>query len=102
MIKKHCCEYMTKTINNVCSQHSDPFECPDKIIYFESKFEEYGIIIRDGGRSYSQINFCPWCGKKLPECKRDLWFDTLCEMGFDDPYYQDIPEEFKSGEWFKG
>ena len=45
------------------------------------------------------INFCPFCGTKLPESKRDLWFDTLESMGFDDPITQDIPHSFKSNAW---
>jgi hypothetical protein len=37
----------------------------------------------------------------LPDSKRDLWFATLEEMGFDDPYEQDIPKEFETDEWLK-
>ncbi|YCA17088.1 hypothetical protein M1D72_05965 [Vibrio sp. AK197] len=47
------------------------------------------------------INYCPWCGVKLPESKRDLWFDTLEKLGFDDPTEQDIPEEFNTGKWYQ-
>ena len=25
-----------------------------------------GIIIHDGGQSFIKINYCPWCGRKLP------------------------------------
>lgn len=42
------------------------------------------------------------CGAKLPESKRDLWFDTLENLGFDDPIEQEIPEEFKTNKWYRG
>lgn len=98
---KYCCETMNKQINHKCDQHSDPFDCPDNLMFYSPKFDEFGIIIHDGGPSYSLIAFCPWCGIKLPSSKRDLWFDVLEELGFDDPYEQLIPEEFKSEAWYK-
>ena len=45
------------------------------------------------------INNCPWCGTKLPESKRDLWFDTLESIGYDDPWEQNIPQKYKSKLW---
>ena len=65
------------------------------------KFDEYGLIIHDGGSSYIDIKYCPWCGSKLPESKRDLWFETLENLGFEDPIEQNIPEEFQTGKWHK-
>jgi hypothetical protein len=100
MTKKHCCETMTDKANYVCKQHKDPFDCPDNLIFYSAKFDEYGIIIHDGGSSFIEISFCPWCGTKLPMSKRDLWFDTLEELGYDDPFDQDIPEEFRSDKWY--
>ena len=78
----------------------------DKMVYFSSKFNEYGLPIHDGenGRatSYILIQYCPWCGKKLPESRRDEWFDRLAKLGFDTPFDQldKIPLEFKSSEWY--
>jgi len=57
--------------------------------------------IRDGGSSVMQMRFCPWCGSELPESKRDLWFDTLAGLGFDDPWQQPIPDEFRSDQWWR-
>ncbi|WP_420800291.1 DUF6980 family protein [Neobacillus terrae] len=45
--------------------HENPFECPDKIIIFDERNDEYGLIIHDGGTSSISIEFCPWCGSKL-------------------------------------
>lgn len=100
-MNKHCCKTMSDNVNYTCEEHNDPFECPDNLVFYNSKFDEYGLIIHDGGSSFIEIYFCPWCGTKLPESKAELWFDTLEELGFDDPIQQDIPEEFKSDEWHR-
>lgn len=100
MSKKHCCDNMTDRVNYVCKQHEYPFECPDNLIFYSPKFDEYGIIVHDGGSSFIEISFCPWCGTKLPMSKRDLWFDTLEKLGYDEPFEQDIPEEFNSDKWY--
>lgn len=92
---------MKRNLTFSCKDHHDEFDCPDSLIRYIPKFDEYGIIIRDGGTSTIGIFFCPWCGIKLPESKRDLWFDTLEELGFDDPSEQAIPVQYESSEWYK-
>lgn len=87
-------------VNIVCEQHEDPFDCPDQLIDYNAKFDEYGLIIHDGGSSSMLISFCPWCGERLPVSKRDLWFDKLEKLGFDNPYDDNIPEEFQSEKWY--
>lgn len=77
------------------------FDCPDNLIFYSSIFDEYGIIIHHGGSSSIEIAYCPWCGTKLPISKRDLWFNTLVELGYDEPFDQDIPEEFNSDKWYR-
>jgi hypothetical protein len=69
--KVHCCDAMTRAVNQLCGEHDDPFDCADKLIYYSPRADEYGIIIHDGGSSFSVIAYCPWCGAKLPESKRD-------------------------------
>jgi hypothetical protein len=65
---------MTHFINWSCKQHSNPFDCPDCIMLYFNKFDEYGIPIHDGGTSCIIIKYCPWCGKKLPKSKRKSSF----------------------------
>lgn len=84
-----------------CDDHPDPFDCPDNLIFYSEKFDEYGIIIHDGGASFNGISFCPWCGTKLPNSKRDQWFDELEALGFDNPTEQSIPERYLTNEWYK-
>ena len=68
------------------------------IIYIE-KFDEYGLKILDGGTSSVLIEFCPWCGKKLPESKRDQWFDEIEKLGID-PWSEEIPEKYLGNKWY--
>lgn len=101
MKKQHCCELMTNQINHKCELHEDPFNCPNHLVYYSMKHDEYSLIIHDGGGSSITIKFCPWCGLKLPDSKSDLWFDTLEKLGFDGPYNQNIPAEFRSDKWYE-
>ncbi len=84
-----------------CMEHNNVNECPDVLIKYNSKFDEYGLKINDGGSSVLLINFCPFCGLKLPESKRDEWFSVLENMGFNEPTEEKIPDEFNSSEWYK-
>jgi hypothetical protein len=92
---------MSEAVDYRCGQHPAPFDCPDCLVYYESRFEEYGIIVHDGGSSYVLIDCCPFCGARLPESKRDLWLEKLEAMGFTDPWTADIPEQFRTDRWFR-
>jgi uncharacterized protein DUF6980 len=92
---------MTRNLTNECSDHPDPAECPDALISYSEVFDEYGIWVHDGGSSSVHIAYCPWCGTKLPESRRDEWFDTIERLGFDDPSSPEIPPEFRSDAWYR-
>jgi hypothetical protein len=96
---KYCCDMMTEQIEGHPARGRQRYHDPDVLIQYEPKFDEYGIIVHDGGESCVGIQFCPWCGTRLPESKRDLWFDTLERLGLD-PLYSDIPIEYQSEEWW--
>ena len=72
----------------------------DHVILYNGKFDEYGISVCDGGSSVITINYCPWCGKRLPDSKRELWFAELQELGFEDPLNERIPHKYQSAEWY--
>lgn len=97
----YCCENMNQASKLDCDVHKDEYACPDVLIHYDEIFDEFGIIIHDGGTSVSVISFCPYCGSKLPESKRDRWFDELEAMGYDDPWSQEVPEEYNSSAWYK-
>lgn len=69
-LKEHCCEQMTNRVNHRCEQHPDVFDCADNLIYYSEQSNEYGIIVHDGGSSFILVNYCPWCGTKLPKSAR--------------------------------
>lgn len=64
--KKYCCETMEYQLNLRCDQHPDALDCADILVCHSKQSDEYGIVIHDGGSSYSVIQYCPWCGTKLP------------------------------------
>jgi hypothetical protein len=96
----HSCDRMLEELNRDCEEHVSGYDCPDTLISYIPRFDEYGIIVHDGGGSSVQISFCPWCGTRLPESKRDRWFDALEDRGID-PDGPDIPEEFRGSAWWE-
>jgi len=68
-------------------------------IIFIPKFREYGIQYLDGGSAIQLIEYCPWCGKPLPESLRHQWFDAIEKLGLEPDDYN-IPSEYISEEWY--
>jgi len=71
-------------------------------------FREYSIAVRpEYGGTCQLIKHCPWCGKRFPGGLRDEWFDILKKEYNIEPEpsklskSKDIPQEFKSDEWWK-
>ena len=100
-MRPHCCETMTAQLTHTCETHADPADCPDALVCYVPKFDEYGLWIHDGGRAFSTIKYCPWCGARLPQSRRDEWFEKLESMGIDDPSEQDVPQQFQSDAWYR-
>ncbi len=96
----HCCDEMKSAVESECAEHSDRFSCPDALISYAAQFNEYGIIIHDGGSSTKLISFCPWCGSKLPESKRDEWFDQLEAKEYSPPDDPNIPVTYLDARWY--
>lgn len=97
----HCCEKMRLQVEMVCDQHPDPSDCPDAVVGFTPRFREYGLYIHDGGPSRYVIQFCPWCGSRLPESLRDEWFAEMERRGID-PGEGKVPVAFQSSAWWSG
>ena len=91
---------MQDQIEYECAQHADPYDCPDAVVTYVRKFDEYGLIIHDGGRSHLIICYCPWCGAELPVSKRETWFAKLQALGID-PGSDSIPPEYESDAWYR-
>jgi hypothetical protein len=71
----HCCTGMQEHLAHECKDHHNPFDCPDHVMVHIG--EDYGIPIHDGGRSYIQVSFCPWCGTKLTRADADVVYDAV-------------------------
>ena len=97
---QHCCDEMRDRVELRCDKHADLFECPDILVAFIPKFQEYGLVIHDGGSSMIGIAFCPWCGHQLPESQRDRWFEELEGRGID-PWKDEIPDGFEDDRWLQ-
>ncbi|SLA68351.1 DUF6980 family protein [Mycobacteroides abscessus] len=89
MQEGHSCE----GINNAVRMKEVP-------VNFLSKFREWGIAILDGGSASLTIAYCPFCGSKLPNSLRDVWFDRLQTMGLE-PGDPAIPEAMRSDRWWR-
>ena len=91
---------MASQVEFRCKEHEDLSVCPDSLIIFDPRFNEYGLRVHDGGSSNITIFFCPWCGENLPHSLREEWFNELEALGFDDPFSQEIPAQFRSDAWY--
>ena len=87
-------------INVCCSEMQKAVQASETPVISIPKFRETGIRILDGGSSYLEIKFCPWCGQSLPKSLRNVWFDRLEQMGLD-PIGQDIPAEYSDERWYE-
>jgi len=86
----HCCTDMQEHIKQ------------NHLIHYSDAFDEYGINCVEDGNSYVLIEYCPWCGRKLPFSKRAAWFEALEKIGIEDPLCEEqIPEKYKSSCWRK-
>jgi hypothetical protein len=82
------------------------------VLHYRKKFREYGVAI-PRLTTYMLVNycdrmimdFCAFCGKKLPYSLRNEWFDILEEKyGLKYPFGKDkylIPKEFITDKWWK-
>lgn len=97
-VAPYCCEMMRSNIEKVCEQHDHAEDCPDRLGTFVPKFNEFGLPVHDGGSSYVIIEYCLWCGRKLPESACGRWFEELERRGVD-PATDAVPREFLDATW---
>lgn len=92
---RHCCDEMNGALAFTCDLHDSPWDCGDYTLIYHPLFKEYGLMVKDGGPSYVLIDHCPFCGTKLPDRKRDWWFDDVERLGLDDAEVTDLPQHLK-------
>jgi hypothetical protein len=76
----------------------------DALLYYSLRYREYGVKLpkSTGGML---MDYCMFCGKRLPISVRDEWFGILeKEYGLERPLTGDkkhVPKEFLTDEWWK-
>lgn len=95
---QHCCPKMAYYISKPTLW---PSQGHNRVLDWYRSWNEYRIPMTYDGHTSTLIDFCPWCGSKLPESRQKLWYETLYSLGFGDPGEQDIPEEFNTDEWWR-
>jgi hypothetical protein len=99
----HCCELMRAQVEHTCPDHPGRGECPDQVVGYDARFDEYGIWLRTGeegpAASWLTISHCPWCGATLPESRRDQWFEKLDALGITDS--RDAPDTLLRYGWWE-
>jgi hypothetical protein len=68
-------------------------------IVYNPRFDEFGIHLYD--RSVLGIRYCPWCGEKTPESRRDEWLARAGTLGVTDQNDPRLPDELKSDAWYR-
>ena len=77
---------------------------PEECFNLNATIRAYDISLPD--KTCVGINFCPWCGEKLPTNLYNEWKRILThEYGIKTPSAHmdddDFPPEFKTEEWWK-
>lgn len=60
-----CCDDMRRQLEFRCADHADLSDCPDSLVVFHENPATFGIRVHDGGSSFAEIRYCPWCGANL-------------------------------------
>ncbi|MBQ7415881.1 MAG: hypothetical protein IJW14_02430 [Oscillospiraceae bacterium] len=82
-----CCDDMAQYIRDT------------QLVHYSDVFDEYGISFHDDA-SVLLIQYCPWCGRKLPDSKRGEWFEELEQLGYDEPLSRnDLPAAYQCAKW---
>lgn len=95
--REHCCEQMTR---NIYDERAQIFYLPQ----YRSYYIEY--IYEPEFRARHTLNYCPWCGIKLPEDLTEKYYDFIKkDYGIDsydtNDHPEKIPDEFKTEEWWR-
>ncbi len=64
--KKYCCIHMAYYLIEDKKSKKEEAINYDSVVMHTYGRKEFGIPIHDGGTAFIRINYCPWCGEKLP------------------------------------
>lgn len=90
----HCCDVMDGYATD-----------KNSLVNYESSSRAYSFYLTDDPHgTHQRMNYCFWCGAKLPEDLGNEWARILKEdYKLDNPYkeWDKVPAEFKTDEWWK-
>jgi hypothetical protein len=80
-----------------------------QVVMYDPSVREYSVCVINQRNAISPINYCPYCGKKLPSELGDDWIEVIkSEFGKDffceddaEWFEKELPPEFKTDEWWK-
>ena len=92
---KHCCHNMECY---ACENNS--------LLKYSAYSREYNFILYDDPYGTLQnMDYCPWCGTKLPKTLGQEWCDAILEeLGIEDVDAEEwarLPEKYKTEQWWR-
>lgn len=69
-------------------------------IDYYGKFREYSIVYSNEAYGYQLMEFCPFCGARLPPSLRIEWYDRVETLGLD-PRSPGIPPSLRDDRWWR-
>jgi hypothetical protein len=91
--------YVSDSPPHLCPRLEAALADEDTPIEYVDRFREYSISVLDGGSSGLLLDYCPFCGQRLPGSLRNAWFDRLEEQGLEPE--DELPAEMQSGRWWR-
>lgn len=98
-----------------CTMLDDIIQSKEYLIGYSPMFREFymtlldsrndvGFFVGKQSRPMQCLNWCPFCGAKLPSSLRTEWHDILNDMGIEEPLFKDehcVPDDFTTDKWWK-
>ena len=91
MVGDQCCTSMTQAISD-----------DDYPIHYRPRFRTWILELDDGSSTPRRIDFCPWCGVRLPPDLGEQRHQEVVRRGLD-PLTEDddLPADLRDDRWWK-
>lgn len=66
---KFCCDSLKRQVMNNCPHEGHGFGCPDNLVQIGCTPKLEHMWVGEAPNATYKIEFCPWCGAKLPSLK---------------------------------
>jgi hypothetical protein len=95
---KYCCSRFERGIREKNERTEG------KSIFYDPPRRAYMILAKKYRSAKMVIEYCPFCGKKLPKLLYDEYWETLAKEHGEEYYVncdKKPPKEFRTDEWWK-